>query len=69
MGVMLYRHGKGTRVWGKEFKTVIVRDDEVAEHIKQGWYEHPDEVMAEKPEQGPIKRTRKPKAESDESHD
>lgn len=64
MGVMLYRQGKGTRVWGREYKTIVVRDDEVAECIKQGWYKHPDEVKAE---QEPVKRTRKTKAESDES--
>lgn len=69
MSVMLYRHGKGTRVWGKEYKTVIVRDDEAAEHLKQGWHKHPDEVKAEKTEQEPVKRTRKNKAESDESDD
>lgn len=69
MSVMLYRQGKGTRFWGKEYKTVIVRDDEVSEHLNQGWHKHPDEVKAEKPEQESIKRTRKTKAESDESDD
>lgn len=69
MGVMLYKQGRGTRVWGKEFKSIIVEEDAVSDHLKEGWHEHPDEVNGESVNQGRIKRTRKTKAESDADSD
>lgn len=63
MSVMLYKEGKGTRVWGKEYQTVIVRDDELASYKSKGWKEHPDEVNAKPVEEKPIKRTRRTNAE------
>ena len=77
MSVMLYKEGKGTRVWGKEYQTVVVLDDELAGYKSKGWKEHPDEVKANPAEEKPIKRTRRTNAEeagkpqkevSDESH-
>lgn len=63
MSVMLYKEGKGTRVWGKEYQTVIVRDDELADFRAKGWKDHPDEVSAKPAEDKPIKRTRRTPAE------
>ncbi|ELY4440249.1 hypothetical protein SMZ43_003931 [Cronobacter dublinensis] len=47
MSTMLYREGRGTRVWGKELESKVVNDDEVKSHIDNGWFEHPDEVKQE----------------------
>jgi hypothetical protein len=69
MSVMLYKEGKGTRVWGKEYKTTVVDESLVKEHLSDGWLEHPGGVESSDVEQKPIKRTRKNKAESDESVD
>lgn len=44
MSVMLYKSGRGTKVWGKEYQTVVVRDDELSDYLSQGWKKHPDEV-------------------------
>jgi hypothetical protein len=69
MSVMLYRDGKGTRVWGKQYKTIAVDESLVKEYLSDGWHEHPDDVKPSEIEQKAIKRTRKTKAESDESDD
>lgn len=69
MSVMLYKEGKGTRVWGKEYKTTVVDESLVKEHLSDGWHEHPGDVKSSDIEQKPIKRPRKTKAESDESDD
>lgn len=69
MSVMLYKEGKGTRVWGKEYKTTVVDESLVKEFLSDGWREHPGDVKSSDIEQTPIKRTRKTKAESDESDD
>jgi len=66
MSTMLYREGKGTQVWGKEFQTKVVKDEAIAEHLADGWHMHPDEVAAKKVEKEPNKRARKNKVESDE---
>lgn len=66
MSVMLYREGNGTRVWGKEYQTVIVRDDELTEYRSKGWKDHPDDVAATPAEEKPIKRTRRTNAEEAE---
>ena len=63
MSVMLYREGTGTRVWGKEYETVIVRDDQLAEYRGNGWKDHPSEVSAGPAVDKPIKRTRRTNAE------
>lgn len=69
MSTMLYKEGKGTRAWGKQYKTIVVKDDEVQEHLADGWHKHPDDVHAPKAEQTKIKRTRKTNAESAEEVD
>lgn len=69
MGVMLYREGRGTRVWGREYKTIVVEASEVDAHLKDGWHSHPDEVKDEIVSKEPVKRTRKTKAESDADKD
>ncbi|WP_072929942.1 hypothetical protein [Nissabacter archeti] len=69
MSVMLYKEGRGTRVWGKEYQTKVVSDSDVAEHLAAGWHKHPDDVAAAEVKAEPVKRTRKTKAESDESDD
>lgn len=65
MSVMLYKEGKGTRVWGKQYKTVAVDETDVDSHLADGWCRHPDEVAAKKQEPTKIKRTRKTPAEDD----
>lgn len=69
MGVMLYKQGRGTRVWGKEYQTIIVDETDVDAHKKDGWHSHPDEVKGEGDSQEMTKRTRKPKAEDDADSD
>ncbi|WP_312227555.1 hypothetical protein [Pseudescherichia sp.] len=69
MSTMLYKEGKGTRIWGKQYKTIVVKDDEVQEHLADGWHKHPDDVHAQKAEQTKIKRTRKTNAEAAEEVD
>ncbi|HBI07866.1 MAG TPA: hypothetical protein DDY48_12215 [Erwinia persicina] len=69
MSVMLYKSGRGTKVWGKELQSKVVVDGDVEELLADGWYEHPGDVNSSDTEQKPIKRTRKTKAESDESDD
>lgn len=66
MSVMLYKSGRGTKVWGKEYQTVVVSDDELSDYLSQGWKKHPDEVAAKPAEDKPIKRTRRTNAESAE---
>lgn len=77
MSVMLYKEGKGTRVWGKQYKTAVVSESDVASYLADGWHKHPDEVGAKPVETTKIKRTRKTSAQaaeepqeevSDESH-
>lgn len=63
MSLMLYKEGKGTRVWGKVYQTVIIRDDELAEFHAKGWKSHPDEVAAKPDKDKPIKRIRRTHAE------
>lgn len=66
MSTMLYKQGLGTKVWGKEYKTIVVKDEDISEHLKDGWYKHPDEVPDTKAETKKNTRTRTNKAESDE---
>lgn len=65
MNVMLYREGVGTRIWGKQYKTMIVSEDDVASHLSDGWFKHPDEVRAKPVETAKVKRTRKANAEAE----
>ena len=66
MSTMLYKEGKGTRVWGKQYKTVVVKDDDVHEYLADGWHKHPHDIDAKKEEPAKIKRTRKTNAEAAE---
>lgn len=66
MSVMLYKSGRGTKVWGREYQTVVVRDDELSDYLSQGWKKHPDEVAAKPAEEKPIKRTRRTNAKAAE---
>lgn len=47
MSVMLYKSGRGTKVWGKELQSKVVVDDDVEELLAEGWYEHPGDVPEE----------------------
>ncbi|WP_312212336.1 hypothetical protein [Pseudescherichia sp.] len=69
MSTMLYKEGKGTRVWGKQYNTIVVKDSDVDSHLAEGWHKHPDDVHAQKAEQPKIKRTRKTNAEAAEEVD
>lgn len=44
MGVMLYKQGRGTKVWGKEVQAKVVDDGDVEDHLADGWVKHPNEV-------------------------
>lgn len=66
MNVMLYKEGKGTRVWGKQYKTTVVSDSDVESHLADGWHKHPDDVSAKVIEPTKIKRTQKTSAETAE---
>ncbi len=44
MGVMLYKQGRGTKVWGKEVQVKVVDDSDVEDHLADGWVRHPNEV-------------------------
>ncbi|MBZ4768479.1 hypothetical protein HU131_24645, partial [Salmonella enterica subsp. enterica serovar Typhimurium] len=44
MGVMLYKQGRGTKVWGKEVQAKVVDDSDVEDHLADGWVKHPNEV-------------------------
>ncbi|WP_234923241.1 hypothetical protein [Salmonella enterica] len=44
MGVMLYKQGRGTKVWGKEVQAKVVDDSDVEDHLDDGWVKHPNEV-------------------------
>lgn len=50
MSVMIYQAGSGAstdiEVWGRLLNVKIVSESEVAGHIDNGWYEHPDDVPA-----------------------
>lgn len=48
MNVMLYKEGRGTQVWGRQYKTVIVDDSDVDSFIADGWFKHPSDVEADK---------------------
>ncbi len=37
MGVMLYKQGRGTKVWGKEVQAKVVDDSDVEDHLADGW--------------------------------
>ena len=69
MSTMLYKEGRGTLIWGKQYKTIIVKDSDVESHLSDGWHKHPDDVHATKAEQPKIKRTRKTNAEAAEEVD
>lgn len=47
MSVMIYQAGGDTKIWGRKLKAKIVGQDDVAEHLDNGWYEHPNDVPAE----------------------
>lgn len=69
MGVMLYRSGRGTRLWGREYQTIVVDEADVDDHKKDGWYSHPDDVKSVSDNQEKIKRPRKVRAETDADKD
>lgn len=50
MSVMLYKQGRGTKVWGKDLQTKVVDEGDVEGHVSEGWFEHPADV----PEDSPI---------------
>lgn len=45
MGVMLYKQGRGTKVWGKDVQVKVVDDGDVEDHLADGWVRHPNEVL------------------------
>lgn len=47
MGVMLYKQGRGTKVWGKEVQAKVVDDGDVEDHLADGWVKHPNEVLGD----------------------
>lgn len=47
MSVMIYQAGGDTKIWGRKLKTKIVDQDDVAEHLANGWYKHPHDVPDE----------------------
>jgi len=66
MNVMLYKEGKGTQVWGKQLKTVIVDDSNVESYVSEGWHKHPDDIVAEKDLKPVVKKEPKKKGGGEE---
>lgn len=44
MGVMLYKQGRGAKVWGREMQSKVVNDGDLDDHLADGWFTHPNEV-------------------------
>ncbi|HBD1828697.1 TPA: hypothetical protein KH816_005107, partial [Escherichia coli] len=44
MSVMIFQAGGDTKIWGRKLKTKTVDPDDVAVHLANGWYKHPDDV-------------------------
>lgn len=43
--VMLYRDGKGTKVWGHDMETTIVEKSDLKKYLSEGWDLHPQDVI------------------------
>lgn len=65
MKTTIYKPGGEHNVWGKKAHVKVVEQEDVAQHLKDGWLEDPAKLIEEdKP-----KRGRKPKAETDGDSD
>ena len=47
MSTMLYKSGGNTAVWGRNLHTKLVSEDDVEDHVSDGWYLHPHDVPEE----------------------
>jgi len=47
MSVMIFQAGGDSKIWGRNLKTKTVDPDDVAEHLANGWYGHPNDVPDE----------------------
>lgn len=47
MSVMIFQAGGDTKIWGRNLKTKTVEQGDVADHLLNGWYEHPNDVPDE----------------------
>ncbi|MEG5836661.1 hypothetical protein [Enterobacter bugandensis] len=72
MTQMVYRPGDN-RVWkGVAYDWEIIPEEDLPEYLDAGWVAHPDDLLKEGAETEKKERKkpgRKPKAETDESHD
>ena len=72
MTQMVYRPGDN-RVWkGVAYDWEIIPEEDLPEYLDAGWVAHPDDLLKEVAETEKKERKkpgRKPKAETDESHD
>lgn len=72
MSNMVYRHGDSKKWKGVGYDYEIVSDEDLQEYLDAGWVSHPDDLLKDdaEPEKKERKKPgRKPKAETDESHD
>ena len=72
MSNMVYRHGDSKKWKGVGYDYEIVSDEDLQEYLDAGWVSHPDDLLkddAETEKKERKKPGRKPKAETDESHD
>ncbi|TNE61196.1 MAG: hypothetical protein EP341_00835 [Sphingomonadales bacterium] len=69
MSVMLYKKGGSHVLHGLNVDYVIVDENDVADHIEQGWAKSPTEAHADKPapqQEDKPRRGRPPKVKSDD---
>lgn len=68
MSQMIYKHGGEALVWGKKATVKVVDEDEVDEHLEDGWLDHPSKLFdAPEPEQKKKPGPKPKKAETNES--
>ena len=68
MSQMVYKAGGNEVIWGIKCSYKIINDDEVEQHLSDGWVDHPHKMLNPAEPEPEKKSTRKKKADNDESN-
>lgn len=69
MTQMIYKHGSDSEWKGVKYDWKIIAEDDLQEHLDDGWFAHPDDLLESHAEPEPKKKpgTKPKKAETNES--
>ena len=73
MTQMIYKHGSDSEWKGVKYDWKIIAEDDLQEHLDDGWFAHPDDLLESPPEPEPEPEPKKKpgpkpkKAETNES--